>query len=41
MVGFGERIGNTAFGEDDQCAVNGGSEPKDVSVPPEGSPLAG
>lgn len=41
MVGFGERIGNTTFGEDNNCAVNRGSEPEDVSVPPEGSALAG
>ena len=41
MVGFGERIGNTTFGEDNNCAVNSGSEPEDVSMPPEGTALAG
>ena len=39
-MGFGEGVWNTTFWQDDYGTVDGGSQPEDVSMPPEGSPLA-
>ena len=40
FVGFGEGVGNPQVGEDDDGAVEGGSQPRDVGVPEEGASLA-
>lgn len=38
-VGFGERVGNTKLGEDDDGAIEGRPEPRNVGVPEESPPL--
>jgi hypothetical protein len=39
-VGCGKRVRNPTLGQDDQSALDGGPEPEDVCMPPQGTPLA-
>ena len=41
LVRGGEGVGDAELGEDDEGAVDGGAEPGDVGVPPQGAALPG